>query len=346
MPLALPNLDDRTYADLVAEARALIPSLDPAWTNHNPSDPGIVLAELFAWLSEMLLYRVDRIPEANYWTFLKLLNDTRPQNAAWQRRQAMSLDDVIRETVLELRERYRAVTAEDFERLALEAWPLSEEARALGDQGQVRRARCVPQRDLLADPQGATAASGHVSLVIVPDLPDAAQPQPADTLREQLQRWLDARRLLGTRTHIVGPAYVPVTIAATIFLRDDYAPTKLREEQSFWRNADIVNTVRAAAIDALQRHFHPLTGGADGQGWPFGRDVYRSEVYQLLDRLPGVDYVENVTLSTPDAARYLNSSDGTTSAISIRAHELVTVAAADDFTVKIVGQGQEQIHDR
>src|SRR5438128_1628982 len=133
MPLPLPNLDDRTYANLVDEARALIPSLDPAWTNHNPTDPGIVLIELFAWLSEMLLYRIDRIPDDNYWTFLKLLNDTRPENTVWQRRQALSLGDAIRETVLELRERYRAVTADDFERLALDDWPLSDEARALGD---------------------------------------------------------------------------------------------------------------------------------------------------------------------------------------------------------------------
>ena len=46
MPIPLPNLDDWTYADLTAEARALIPSLCPEWTNHNPSDPGITLIEL------------------------------------------------------------------------------------------------------------------------------------------------------------------------------------------------------------------------------------------------------------------------------------------------------------
>jgi len=49
MPLTLPVLDDRSFDDLVAEARALIPALAPEWTNHNPSDPGITLIELFAW---------------------------------------------------------------------------------------------------------------------------------------------------------------------------------------------------------------------------------------------------------------------------------------------------------
>src|SRR5438270_9959145 len=74
MPLSLPNLDDRRYADLVEEARSLIPTYALEWTNHNPSDPGITLVELFAFLSEMLLYRLNRVTAANVLSFLKLLN--------------------------------------------------------------------------------------------------------------------------------------------------------------------------------------------------------------------------------------------------------------------------------
>lgn len=73
MPLLPPNLDDRTYAQLVAEAKALIPRYTPEWTDHNESDPGITLIQLFAWMTEMLLYRVNRIPERNYIEFLRLL---------------------------------------------------------------------------------------------------------------------------------------------------------------------------------------------------------------------------------------------------------------------------------
>lgn len=73
MPLQAPNLDDRTYAQLVAEARALIPRYTPEWTDHNESDPGITLIQLFAWMTEMLLYRVNRIPDRNYIEFLRLL---------------------------------------------------------------------------------------------------------------------------------------------------------------------------------------------------------------------------------------------------------------------------------
>lgn len=73
MPLPLPKLDDRTFADLSVELRSLIPQYDKRWTNHNPSDPGITLIELFAWLAEILIYRMNRIEKRNYLTFLELI---------------------------------------------------------------------------------------------------------------------------------------------------------------------------------------------------------------------------------------------------------------------------------
>ena len=68
-----PKLDDRTFDDIVAEAIRLIPQYCPEWTNFNPSDPGITLIELFAWMTEMVLYRLNRVPDKNYLTFLNLL---------------------------------------------------------------------------------------------------------------------------------------------------------------------------------------------------------------------------------------------------------------------------------
>ena len=65
MPIRLPNLDDRRYAELVEEALELIPVHAPQWTNHNPSDPGIMLVELFAYLTEML----SSLPTAAVQTF-------------------------------------------------------------------------------------------------------------------------------------------------------------------------------------------------------------------------------------------------------------------------------------
>ena len=71
------NLDDRTWQDLVDEMRALIPKYAPQWTDNNPSDLGISLIELFAWLAEGIIYRLNQVPEKNYLAFLNLLGITR-----------------------------------------------------------------------------------------------------------------------------------------------------------------------------------------------------------------------------------------------------------------------------
>jgi predicted phage baseplate assembly protein len=73
MPLPTPALDDRTFQDIVDEAKRLIPRYCPEWTNHNVSDPGVALIELFAWMSEMVLYRVNQVPERLYTHFLNLV---------------------------------------------------------------------------------------------------------------------------------------------------------------------------------------------------------------------------------------------------------------------------------
>src|SRR4051812_29566156 len=72
-----PNLDDRSWQDIVDECRALIPRYAPEWTDHNPSDLGIALMELFAWLVEGMIYRLNRVPEKNFIEFLNLLGISR-----------------------------------------------------------------------------------------------------------------------------------------------------------------------------------------------------------------------------------------------------------------------------
>lgn len=83
MPLPTPNLDDRTFEQLVAEARARIPRYTPEWTNFNDADPGMTLVKLHAWMTETILYRLNRLPDLNYIKFLELLNvPPRPAEAA------------------------------------------------------------------------------------------------------------------------------------------------------------------------------------------------------------------------------------------------------------------------
>jgi predicted phage baseplate assembly protein len=72
-----PDLDDRTWQDLVDQMRALIPRYAPQWTDHNPSDLGIALIELVAWLGESIIYRLNQTPQKSYLAFLELLGITR-----------------------------------------------------------------------------------------------------------------------------------------------------------------------------------------------------------------------------------------------------------------------------
>jgi predicted phage baseplate assembly protein len=83
MPIHPPALDDRGFDDLVGEALSRIPAHTPEWTNPREGDPGRTLIELFAWLTDTLLYRANLIPEKQRLAFLRLLGEQmRPATAA------------------------------------------------------------------------------------------------------------------------------------------------------------------------------------------------------------------------------------------------------------------------
>jgi predicted phage baseplate assembly protein len=73
MSLPAPNLDDRRFQDIVDEAKRRITRHCPEWTDHNVSDPGVALVELFAWMTEMMLYRLNQVPDRLYIKFLELV---------------------------------------------------------------------------------------------------------------------------------------------------------------------------------------------------------------------------------------------------------------------------------
>lgn len=335
MPIPLPNLDDRSYADLTAEAQALIPGLCREWTHHNPGDPGIVLVELLAWLTEMTLYRLNAVPAENVETFLTLLGWEKPTD------KPPDLDAAVRETILKLREPYRAVTARDFERLAVEPWSKTKAATRLREEligrlqakygyakemaeqavdkveaGKIKRVRCVPQRNLAAgDPKVRNSpAPAHLSVVILPDTEDPYG-DPSRELLDALHEFFSARCLLTTRHHIVGPTYLPVELSATLFLREDAPP-----EATLNR-----------AIEALYAFFHPVGGGPEGTGWPFGRNVYVSEVYALFDELDLVDYVEAVSLKVSVDGARLQKEGETVVGVTLDAHELVAIEVKESL---------------
>jgi len=141
--------------------------------------------------------------------------------------------------------------------------------------------------------------------VVMPE-PAASEtyPQPTDALREALVRFFDARRTLTTRTHVVGPVYVEIGIAASLALQADAPP------------ADALD----AARQALATYFDPLSGGPDRRGWPFGRDVYVSEIYAVLEDVSLVNYIEEVRISGP---RPIVDENGDIIGVQLDVHELV-----------------------
>ena len=158
-----------------------------------------------------------------------------------------------------------AVTAPEIEALAMEvAGTWLARARALTNLDRELRFR-----------------PGWVTLLIVPRATDA-RPLPGAELVRRVRQGLAARTFAGIRgrLNVVGPGYVRVTVEATI------VPADLDEAAA----------VRGRAVAALDRFLHPLTGGPDGTGWAFGRDVYLSEVCEVLERVDGVDHVEEVRL--------------------------------------------------
>ncbi len=299
MPLTLPNLDDRSYADLVEEARGLLVTYAPALTNHNPSDPVVTIIEMFAYFTEILLFRLNLVTDANRAAFLRLLNG--PDWPAPATHEQVDAD--VRATVLKARSVERAVTPADFEFLA----------RSADAEERIARAHCVPQLNLELDDPGLRHLQrpGHVSVVIVPFAgTDLA------SLTALVADYLEPRRLLGTRVHVVGPRYVPLSVRATLRLLPDA----------------IEGVVRELAVEALMAYFDPVAG-RDGTGWPFGRDVHASEIYRLLDGLAGVDFVRLDAIETTEAFadRSIRNSAGELIGIDLKPEELVAahIAAAD-----------------
>jgi len=157
----------------------------------------------------------------------------------------------------------RAVTSEDYETLALSTPGL-----------RVARAKAVPLQG-----EDGRVAEGRVTVVIVP-LSEYPNPRPSEGFLRTVCRHLDRHRLLGTELRVLPPNYVKIAVEAEVSVRQGYG----------------TDTTEAKAAEALNQFLHPLAGGPEGRGWPFGRTVYVSEIYEVLEGVAGVDAVANVRL--------------------------------------------------
>ena len=189
-----------------------------------------------------------------------------------------------------LRHRGRSLSAADYEALAQEASP------------GVAIARALP-----ATAPNGRPAPGWITLSVVPNSIEP-EPQPSVELRRQVHDYLAVRApatMDPDRITVVSPIYLPIGVEAIIASHDANEAGAVEERVQF----------------ALQRFLHPLTGGPEGLGWPFGRNVYLSDAAALLESVDGVDYVRELNLlvrNTPRGEQVVVPPDRIVVAGSIR----------------------------
>lgn len=181
---------------------------------------------------------------------------------------AETIDDLKSRAAITVRTQTRAVTAADYEMLVRMAAP------------SIARVACRDATDL--------GKPGHVLVQVVPwvpaDVRDFGLLQPAPEVLQDIQDLLEPRRVLGSILHIEPPSYLGVVVATRLVAQPG---TDAR-------------TLSARADAALRAYLHPVTGGPRGDGWPFGYPLMIAEVHSVLQRVPGVAYVDLVRIIPAD----------------------------------------------
>jgi predicted phage baseplate assembly protein len=168
----------------------------------------------------------------------------------------------------EVKNKDRAVTAEDFESLARHVPGVARAA-----------ARPLAHPDFPGRP-----TPGAVTVVVVPDSDDPA-PVPSEGLLRSVCVYLQPRRLLTCELFIAPPVYQLVRVRADLVAGAD---------------ADSAE-VRQAVEDRLSNYLHPLRGGENGTGWEFGGPVFFSLVYRQVLGVPGVARIESLVIELEGA---------------------------------------------
>ncbi len=190
---------------------------------------------------------------------------------AWGGLDPETLEAAMMRAPAMLRSRDRAVTEEDFEFLARQALPAA-----------IGRVKCLQP----SPAEAGRVVPGQVFVLVIPRLPRPAgylEPdllKPRDQDVQNLTAFLDERRLLTTRLDVRPPAYHWVAVKV-----------RLRATPGVDRAG-----VEAEVLARLYHYLNPLTGGPDGNGWPFGRDLFLSDVYQCLQGVPNVQFVRGVEM--------------------------------------------------
>ncbi len=204
-------------------------------------------------------------------TAIPYLAKVKNREAAWGGLDAETLESAMMRVPELLRSRERAVTESDFEFLARQALPVSI--------GRVKCLQPIPA-------EAGKIVPGQVYVLVVPRIAradDYIAPEQLELDPEEMKRltaFLDERRLLTTRMDIRAPVYMWVAVKVKLKI----SPGAKRE------------SVEKAIKTRLNRFINPLTGGPEGKGWPFGRDLFVSDVYQCLQGLENVQFVRNIEM--------------------------------------------------
>lgn len=179
MALVLPNLDDKPFQQIVDEARQLIPSNAPEWTDHNVHDPGITFTELFAWLAEIEHYRLNRTAAASYERFFSLMGVTPESAQGAEVSVAFEFNPLSRGLLIPANTRMFAIGIEDvpFQTLADQYLTKAKIKRVVSDFG----GRQIVQTTAEINDAGHYEAFGPA-------------PTAGDSLRLEFENWFDEPR--------------------------------------------------------------------------------------------------------------------------------------------------------
>lgn len=185
--------------------------------------------------------------------------------AAHSGRDEETLDEAKKRAPGSLRSRDRAVTAEDFEYLAAQA-------------ADVKRAKALPGFHPDFPHQ---KLPGLVSVIVVPDAdPQQPMPMPSDGTLRSVCRYLDERRLITTEVIVLKPHYQKVEVRGDVIAAESADAAQVHED----------------VVASLIEYFHPLRGGENGSGWPFGGTIHYSRVYQRVFAVPGVASIARLVI--------------------------------------------------
>lgn len=176
--------------------------------------------------------------------------------------QAESYESLIERMPRTIRHSGRAVTYEDYEDLAMLASP------------EVARARCVrfyDEKDV-----------GKVALLVVPRSADA-KPIPSLEMKRRVEEFIEQRNPPLVQLTVGEPEYVEVSVIV------DIAPTSL----------EAAGGLKQDVPERISRFLHPLIGGFEGEGWGFGRKPHLSDLYYLIEAIPGVDHITSLVMNMP-----------------------------------------------